>query len=346
MGMRLERLEAGMKIPYGGDRVTTVTSELADAFVAGDRLVVVQDSGDLLHIPAAEWETAAYAVSRAADAFANMGTVTDEQISRFFVAFADRLEAPDDLRTGRCCQPGRRRGRTEQRTIHHPPDPHRQDAFRHGRRPSDLGRSLGRPRRRGRQRSTSRVASGPDPIRPGGGRVRVRRPAERLRRCVRRHPLRQHRRVSDRFRRPRHGPRDRRARPGAGTRSGRVAEGRRLADRFAVESHRMGDVVEPEIGAGSCTRIRSRGGSTGRSRPPGRGPGQPPRHWRRMDRGKHECPARRHLGHCVSFTRPQGVQHPQHDLHPETARHRISSRRFSMPSIVQVGAATRPRSCT
>ncbi len=95
MGMRLERLEAGMKIPYGGDRVTTVTSELADAFVAGDRLVVVQDTGDLLHIPAAEWETAAHAVTRAADAFAMMGTVTDEQISRFFLAFADRLESPE-----------------------------------------------------------------------------------------------------------------------------------------------------------------------------------------------------------------------------------------------------------
>ena len=41
---------------YGGDRATVVPAELAAAFAAGDRLVVVQDTGDLLHIPRAEHE--------------------------------------------------------------------------------------------------------------------------------------------------------------------------------------------------------------------------------------------------------------------------------------------------
>ena len=84
-----------MPIIFGGNRVTRVSEELAGAFVAGDHLVVVQTTGALLHIPAADWATAATAVDRAADAFAGMGTVSDEQISAFFEAFAARL-ADDD----------------------------------------------------------------------------------------------------------------------------------------------------------------------------------------------------------------------------------------------------------
>ena len=53
----LAELEPGMPIVFGGNRVTRVPSELADAFAKGDRLVVVQDTGDLLHIPADEWLT-------------------------------------------------------------------------------------------------------------------------------------------------------------------------------------------------------------------------------------------------------------------------------------------------
>ena len=55
MTERLDRLEPGMAIVYGGESVARVSPELAEAFVAGDRLVVVQDSGDLLHIPALPW---------------------------------------------------------------------------------------------------------------------------------------------------------------------------------------------------------------------------------------------------------------------------------------------------
>lgn len=81
-----------MPIPYGGDRLAYVTPELAEAFRADDRLVVVQDTGALLHIPAADWDVATAAVQRAVSAFAAMGEVGDDQISAFYRAFADRLE--------------------------------------------------------------------------------------------------------------------------------------------------------------------------------------------------------------------------------------------------------------
>ena len=88
----LDRLEAGMAIPFGGDRITRVSEELAARFQPGDRLLVVQDSGDLLHVPAADQAAAAEAVGRAHAAFQRMGQVSDEQITRFFEAFAARLE--------------------------------------------------------------------------------------------------------------------------------------------------------------------------------------------------------------------------------------------------------------
>lgn len=92
MAEQLLTLSAGMTIPYGGDRVARVSDELADAFVAGDRLVIVQDSGALLHVPAAEAEIAEAAVTSAVAAFAQMGTVSDDSITAFYGAFADRLE--------------------------------------------------------------------------------------------------------------------------------------------------------------------------------------------------------------------------------------------------------------
>ena len=88
---RLEALAPGQAVPFGGDRVAWVSSELAAAFMPGDRLVVVQDTGDLLHVPAAEQAIAAAAVGRATEAFAAMGQVSDAAISQFFEAFAARL---------------------------------------------------------------------------------------------------------------------------------------------------------------------------------------------------------------------------------------------------------------
>ncbi len=90
--MKLTSLSPGMPIPWGGDRITHVTEELAAAFTPGDRLVVVQDTGDLLHIPEAAWNTAAAAVDAATDAFARLRSIPDADITAFYLAFAERLE--------------------------------------------------------------------------------------------------------------------------------------------------------------------------------------------------------------------------------------------------------------
>ena len=91
----LTSLEAGQVIVHGGDRYTTVSPELADAFRPGDRLVVVNDTGALLHVPAAEARIAQGAVDRAVAAFARLGAVDDAAISEFFERFAALL-ADDD----------------------------------------------------------------------------------------------------------------------------------------------------------------------------------------------------------------------------------------------------------
>ncbi|MFV0309308.1 MAG: aldehyde dehydrogenase family protein [Desertimonas sp.] len=89
---RLHRLIAGQPIPYGGDRVTHVDERLATDFVDGDRLVVVQDTGDLLHIPADAHDAAAAAVTSATASFAGLAGVDDDAISAFFDDFAGRLD--------------------------------------------------------------------------------------------------------------------------------------------------------------------------------------------------------------------------------------------------------------
>lgn len=87
----LTTLTAGQPVVYAGNRVTRVPVELADAFVAGDHLVVVGTTGELLLIPQHEWDIARSAVDRAVAAFARMGAVSDEAIGGFFDAFARRL---------------------------------------------------------------------------------------------------------------------------------------------------------------------------------------------------------------------------------------------------------------
>ncbi len=98
MTATLDKLTAGMPIPFGGNRVAVVSPELAAAFQAGDRLVVVQETGALLHVPAAVQEIAQEAVGRAHAAFRQMGQVSDEQVSKFFKLFASRLD--DDRHWG------------------------------------------------------------------------------------------------------------------------------------------------------------------------------------------------------------------------------------------------------
>jgi glutamate-5-semialdehyde dehydrogenase len=92
---RLAQLTPGMPVVFGGDRVTHVSEALAAAFRTGDRLIVVQESGDLLHVPASVQAIASSAVGRATGAFAEMSAVADGAISAFFDAFAARLD--DDV---------------------------------------------------------------------------------------------------------------------------------------------------------------------------------------------------------------------------------------------------------
>lgn len=80
-----------MEIPFGGTNVARVSPALASAFEAGDALIVVQDTGELIHVPKAALEVARSAVTAAVDAFAQMGSVNDDQITSFYRTFAERL---------------------------------------------------------------------------------------------------------------------------------------------------------------------------------------------------------------------------------------------------------------
>ncbi len=95
MSEPITSLVAGERILVGGDRFVTVDDQLAAAFGAGDRLVVVHDTGDLLHVPQAEHRIVDRAVAAATDAFEAMADVDDDRITTFFDAFAARL-ADDD----------------------------------------------------------------------------------------------------------------------------------------------------------------------------------------------------------------------------------------------------------
>jgi glutamate-5-semialdehyde dehydrogenase len=88
---QLRSLTAGQPIVFGGDRVTFVPSDLAARFAPGDRLVVVDDTGALLHVPAGEHARATAAVDAALAAFDALGSCSDAQLTRFFDAFANRL---------------------------------------------------------------------------------------------------------------------------------------------------------------------------------------------------------------------------------------------------------------
>lgn len=87
----LTSLTPGMSVIYGGNKVATVSPELAKAFTAGDQLVVVQTTGDLIHIPAGVATIAHDAVGRASAAFSEMNSVSDDAITNFYNEFADRL---------------------------------------------------------------------------------------------------------------------------------------------------------------------------------------------------------------------------------------------------------------
>jgi glutamate-5-semialdehyde dehydrogenase len=88
----LDTLLPGTLIPFGGNRATLVPAALAAAFRPGDHLLVVQETGDLLHIPAAQKSLAEAAITRAFAAFAAMAAIPDAAITDFFDRFARALE--------------------------------------------------------------------------------------------------------------------------------------------------------------------------------------------------------------------------------------------------------------
>ena len=88
----LEALTAGLPVPFGGDRVTFVDAGLAARFRPGDRLVVVQESGELLHVSAEVGRIVESATAVAVSAFSALSHVPDAAITAFFEAFARRLE--------------------------------------------------------------------------------------------------------------------------------------------------------------------------------------------------------------------------------------------------------------
>ncbi len=81
-----------MTLVLGGDRVVEIPADIAANFAAGDAILPIEATGEILHVPAAERSIAGRTVSRAAAAFSKMGSVTDAQISQFFEEFAARLE--------------------------------------------------------------------------------------------------------------------------------------------------------------------------------------------------------------------------------------------------------------
>jgi glutamate-5-semialdehyde dehydrogenase len=91
MTEQLRALTPGERLLVGGDRFVTIDANLAAAFAPGDRLVIVHETGQLLHIPHAEHVAVAASVARAFDAFAGLATVDDERITAFFDAFAELL---------------------------------------------------------------------------------------------------------------------------------------------------------------------------------------------------------------------------------------------------------------
>jgi glutamate-5-semialdehyde dehydrogenase len=95
MNTTINKLEPGMPIIYNGNNVTYVSDEIAAKFKSGDRVIIVNSTGDILYIPDDEYKLAYNAVSKACSAFASMGSVTTNSITSFYHLFA--LNLADDI---------------------------------------------------------------------------------------------------------------------------------------------------------------------------------------------------------------------------------------------------------
>ncbi len=87
----LTSLARGTQLVYGGNRLTRVPDDIADAFRPGDRLTVVDSTGDVLRVPGEVYTLVADAVARARAAFDALTTLPDDRIDRFYDLFAARL---------------------------------------------------------------------------------------------------------------------------------------------------------------------------------------------------------------------------------------------------------------
>ncbi len=87
----LDSIPPGLAILYGGNRIARVSDALAAAFGPGDRLLIDDTTGDVLHVPVAESNVVGDVVDSARHAFADLASCDDDQISAFYDAFAKRL---------------------------------------------------------------------------------------------------------------------------------------------------------------------------------------------------------------------------------------------------------------
>ncbi|MBM3827059.1 MAG: aldehyde dehydrogenase family protein [Actinobacteria bacterium] len=87
----LTALEAGMVIPFGGRHWVRVDEGLARAFRPGDRLLVLQTDGTLIHVTAAVAACVEESVTRAREAFGAMRHIDQSKVTDFYRLFAERL---------------------------------------------------------------------------------------------------------------------------------------------------------------------------------------------------------------------------------------------------------------
>ncbi|MEC7174840.1 MAG: glutamate-5-semialdehyde dehydrogenase, partial [Actinomycetota bacterium] len=93
MREQINRLEEGQLVLTGGGEGVRVSAELATAFVAGDQLLISDDS--LLRVPQAEAKMVSAAIEAADDAFSDLAQCSDEAISSFFRSFGFALTSTD-----------------------------------------------------------------------------------------------------------------------------------------------------------------------------------------------------------------------------------------------------------
>lgn len=78
-----------------GSRMVTVSAELASQYKTGDLLAGIAETGDILHIPAAEASLAFDAVTKAVDAFGKLQSISQDAVTIFFESFAKFLTDDD-----------------------------------------------------------------------------------------------------------------------------------------------------------------------------------------------------------------------------------------------------------